>query len=291
MNWDDIRLFLALAEAGTIRQAAETLSVTHATVTRRIRSMEEDTGAILFDRTATGHVLTEAGRAIMPMAKNAERNMQGIERQILSIDRKLRGPVTLALPEAIATTLIAPMLPGLRARYPGISLRILLSDNLVDLAGRDTDLALRLTVKPPESAFGRCIANSPLCVFAAPAYLAARPSPDNWIGLDYEPAREIAGYTETSIQANGLLGMSELLAAGLGLGVLPCFLGDTHPGLVRVPGSKPKPDLDLWLLVHRDLRKVARIRAVSDFIAEHLKVVKPTIEGLGSQVGSKSKSR
>jgi len=289
MNWDDIRLFLALAEAGTIRRAAETLSVTHATVTRRIRSMEQDAGAILFDRTTNGHVLTDAGRAIMPMAKDAERNMQAIERQILSIDKKLSGPVTLALPEAIATALIAPMLPGLRIRYPGISLKILLSDSLVDLAGRDTDLALRLTETPPESAFGRRIANSPLCVFSAPGYLAARPSPDNWIGLDYEPAREIAGLAETSIQANGILGMSELLAAGLGIGVLPCFLGDTHPGLVRVPGSQPKPDLDLWLLVHRDLRKVARIRAVSDFFAEQLKAIKPTIEGIGSQAGSKNK--
>ncbi len=282
-NWDDLRIFLALAEGGTIRGAAQHLGVTHVTVTRRIRALEARIGATLFERSPSGHQLTEAGRAVLPKALEAQGSIRDLERQVLSIDARLSGPVTLALPEAVATVLIAPLLPELRMLYPQIALRLLLSDRLVNLAGRESDLALRLTASPPETAFGRRIAHSPLCVYAAPAYLQSRPDPDHWIGLDYGPARALEGTADTHIQANGILAMAELLKAGLGVGVLPCFLGDSHTGLQRLPGAVINPDLDLWLLVHKDLRQMARVRAVADFIAERLKPLRPLIEGASAK--------
>lgn len=278
-NWDDVRIFLALAETGTIREAASRLAVTHVTVARRIRALEVNLGAMLFERLPRGHVLTDAGRSVLPQAKAAAETMQELERKILAIDSGLSGTVTLALHEAVAAVLVAPILPELRTLYPQISLKILLSNNLVNLASREADLALRLTSNPPETAFGRRIANSPLCVYAAPSYLAARSTPDVWIGLDYEPAHRLVEVTDTSIQANGLLAMAELLVAGLGVGVLPCFVGDNHAGLQRLDDAPPTPDLDLWLLIHKDLRAVPRVRAVADFIADKLIRARPMIEG------------
>ncbi|MEW7007650.1 LysR family transcriptional regulator [Lentilitoribacter sp. EG35] len=278
-QWDDIKIFLALVDAGTIRGAADLLELTHVTVTRRIRAFENEIGTILFERLPTGHVLTDAGRSILPLAKATEANVFDLERRVQSIDRKLDGTVTLSLPEAIATILIAPALQDFRELYPQISLKILLSNKLVNLNTHETDIALRLTKNPPDSAYGRCIAKSPLCVYAASSYLAVRPSPDTWVGFDYDPAHQLAGDVDVSIQANGLLAMAELLAAGLGVGVLPCFVGDNHAGLQRIDSTKPKPDLDLWLLVHKDLRTVPRVRAVADFIAERLIRIRPSIEG------------
>lgn len=283
-QWDDIKIFLALAEAGTIRGAADLLALTHVTVTRRIHAFEDELGTILFERLPTGHVLTDAGRSILPLAKATQANVFDLQRRVQSIDRKLDGTVTLTLPEAIATILIAPILQEFRQHYPQISLKISLSNKLVNLATHETDLALRLTENPPENAYGRCIAKSPLCVYAAASYLAARPSPDTWVGFDYEPANQMTADLDTAnvdvaIRANGLLAMAELLAAGLGVGVLPCFVGDNHDGLQRVDGVKPKPDLDLWLLVYKDLRAVPRVRAVADFIAERLTRVRSSIEG------------
>lgn len=278
-QWNDIKIFLALTEAGTIRGAAELLELTHVTVTRRIHAFEDEIGTILFERLPTGHVLTDAGRSILPLAKAVEANVFDLQRRVQSIDRKLDGTVTLTLPEAVAIVLIAPILQDFREHYPQISLKILLSDKLVNLATQETDLALRLTKNPPDTAYGRCIAKSPLCVYATSPYLAARPSPDTWIGFDYDPAHQITGDVDVAIQANGLLAMAELLAAGLGVGVLPCFVGDNHPDLQRVDGAKPKSDLDLWLLVHKDLRAVPRVRAVADFIAERLIRIRSSIEG------------
>ena len=279
LNWDDLRFFLALADAGTIRGASDRLAVTHATVTRRVHALEEQMGAALFQRTPNGHRLTQAGQSILPLAREAQVGMLNVERRIAAFDTRLTGTVTLALPEAIATCLIAPLLARLRGHYPGVNLKLLLDDRLVNLSENEADVALRLTASPPVSAHGRRVANSPLCVYAAPGYLAVRPETDVWIGLEYRPAQDMAGGAEPTIQANGLLAMGELLASGLGIGVLPCFLGDTHPGLVRVPGTVPKPDLDLWLLIHPDLRKVARVRAVADFLSAEMKKLRPVIEG------------
>ena len=281
MNWEDVRLFLALAQSGSARATATSLGISHTTVSRRVEQLEQDLGARLFDRDVRGYRLTAAGETMLSSAARAEDALLVAERQLHGRDAMLRGEICLTTSDIIASHLIMPDLVRFTRQYPDIDLNVVVSYDLFDLSRREADVALRFMKvggNPPQDLVGRKLVSAASCYYASDQYLAEH-DPWNedckarWIGWDDD--ERFPAWVRSSpfprLPAYGLLNnailQAEAARCGMGLAVLPCFLGDTVAGLRRVPKCEPYANYDLWMLSHPDLRDTARLRTFRQFIA------------------------
>lgn len=288
MNWDDLRLFLATAEAGTMRAAAKTLKVSHTTISRRIDALETDFDTRLFDRRSDGFDLTPAGAALLPVAQAMESNLLGVERQVRGADKELAGPLVVTLPDMFARYLIAPLLFEFMGAYPMIELEVNESWNVFDLSRREADVAIRFTDAPPDHLIGRQLGTFNHAVYTTPAYLETHGPLDKstearWIGWG-DGAHRRRWVAESPFPNLATIGrfddlplQVEAMKAGLGIGLIPCFVGDTVPEFVRL--SEPTPRNGVWLLSHADLRSTARVSVFRKFIIERRDYLKARIEG------------
>lgn len=154
-NWDHLRFFLALARTGTLKAAGDREAVSHTTVFRRVRRFEDELKTKLFERSSEGWALTDAGRCVRLEAERMEQSMQSIVDGVGGVDRRAAGPVTLAVGEALALTVLPEVLARIVERYPALEIGLLVSRSLVDVTRRDADLALRFTNDPPVALLGR----------------------------------------------------------------------------------------------------------------------------------------
>ncbi|MDJ0939662.1 MAG: LysR family transcriptional regulator [Woeseiaceae bacterium] len=277
MNWDDLKVFLAIAEAGTLAGAARSLSVNHSTVFRRLNALEEGIGVRLFDRLPDGYVLTPAGERMQALGRTAETAIQDIERELAGHDLAPTGVVRLTAAPDIASTIIPPAVLALRKSHPGIVVEVLAGDSDYDLNRREADIALRATSRPPENLVGRRLMGIDWCVCGrsrdrrAPgtaAELSGRPM----VGADSALLRLAAfqwleaDYHDSIVaRANDLTTIASLIIAGVGYSVLPSNHRESGlKPLFKLPGTSS----EMWLLTHPDLRNVRRIRAVWDALVE-----------------------
>lgn len=296
MDWDDLRFIRALGAAGTLQRAADTLSVHHSTVFRRLGRIETSLGVRLFDRHRDGFTLTAAGEEVVDTAERLGLELDDLERRIAGRDMRPTGLVRLTTTDTLLNGLLGPVIARFRRDYPGITLEITAGNPFVSLSRRDADVALRPTVSPPENLVGRRIVDVATAIYAANDYLSRAPDIRNlnqqdWIAADDSLAhlkssrwfREQMKDVEPVLRCNNLSGMLAAARAGVGLALLPCFMGDPSPELSRI--SPPSDDLKvgLWLLTHPDLRRVARIRTLLDHLHDEIGAQRPLLEGDGEQ--------
>ena len=280
-NWDNMRMFLAVARAGSVRGAAKQIGTTHATVSRRVQALEVELGSPVLERLRQGQCLTELGQRIMPWAIQAEENFSTIDRMAFSADTGLAGKVRLSLSETLYLSLLDKPIYLFMQRYPMIDVELIASDNMSSLSQREADVVIRITNAPPDAAYGRKIANSPLMAYASNEYLNNRPKRDQWISLDYPPAKKPIIPARVVARANSASLAARLIRLGRGIGLLPCYMGDTDPFLHRVPEVALIPDLQVWVLTHGDVRTNPRVRVLMEHLYQALKDLKPLIEGTG----------
>lgn len=282
MNWDDTRLFLALARSGSARATAADQGISHSTVTRRVDQLESFLGVRLFDRDVRGYRLTAAGEVMLKSAVSAEDALLTAERQLQGQDAQLTGEIRLTTSNIIATHLIMDDLVDFIRQCPDIDLNVLISYDWFDLSRREADVALRMLRRgssPPEGLVGRKLVTVMSCYYASDAYLTENDpkrehSTARWIGWDdieRSPAWVKASpFPNLPVYGkfNDVLLQVEAARHGMGLTVLPCFFGDSVAGLRRISDCEPYPSFDLWMLSHPDLRDAARMRTFRAFIAE-----------------------
>lgn len=283
MDWDDVRHFLALARTGSVRAAGASLRVSHSTVARRVEALEARLGVRLFDRHRDGYQLTDAGREMVEVAERVEREMATLERGLVGRDARLEGPVRVTCTDRFVAKILVDSLAGLCARHPELELQVDADSKNLDLSKREADIALRALVSdaiPPEHLLGRRLVPIVLASYVAVAH-AERLDPERggsaarWLGSDRARLAESlvasSSYPELPVWGafDGEL-MIQAALAGLGLVMLPTYMGDQEPGLARLT----KPDLrhlaDFWLLGHSDLRDNARLRAARETIVAAL---------------------
>lgn len=291
LDWEDIKSFAIVAAAGSVRRGAKQLGVHHSTLSRRIDSLEQALGTRLFDRRPEGYVLTTAGEELASVGRDIGSRLNDAERHISGQDLNLSGVVTVTMAEAIATHVFAPRLAQFANAHPNIELRILATTALLDLSRREADIAIRVDNNPPESLVGKRLFAYTHTVYAAPDYLAmhdfqAAPDKARWIGWRANEARFPEWTKETefgNVPVWGYFPDPALQQAaarnGLGLVMLPCFLGDRDPLLVRASKRKPLKARDVWLLTHSDLRRTARIKAFMSFAEALMREAKPDFLG------------
>lgn len=285
IDWDDLRVFLAVTRAGSIRGAARQIGKTHATVSRHLQSLQTALASPLLERTKEGQCLTELGKSILPLAQQVENTIAEMDRTAFSADTGLAGSIKLSLSESLYLALLYKPLDAFMTHYPMIDLDVIATDNLSKLAWREADVVVRITKSPPEGAYGKKVADSPMAIYASTEYLAARPKRDRWISLNYAPAKAPALPARVVAHANTVVLAVKMIQLGRGMGLLPCYIGDTDPALARVDGNKPKPDMQVWILTHDDLRKNPRVRALMDHLYDALKEIRPIIEGKRPPIG------
>lgn len=287
-RWDDLALLLQCQRSGTATAAAQELSLDPATVSRRLTQLERDLGLVLFQRGRDGLVATAALQALLPSAEAAEAAVLAFSQAVRGVEVAVAGPVRLTMPPGVAESLLLPILPNLRSRHPQLQLEIDASTSFVDLARREADLALR--TRRPEH--GDLVAirlfQAKMAVMGAPHWaqtlppMALRELP--WLGwdrmFDHLPeARWLAAHAPESavvLRSNSL--PFQLAAARAGLGAVLC--PEPHGrqvGLVPVPLVPPDaervaalPVGDLWMVCHRAVREVPRVRAVWQFLVDEV---------------------
>lgn len=280
LNWDDLRVFLAVARAGSLSGAARKLGVNHSTVFRRIAGFEQALGVRLFERLPNGYALTPAGEETLAIAERIEADFASIDRTLVGRDLRLSGVVRITTTDMLALWLLPDHLERLRATCPAIEIEIATGNESLDLSQRETDIALRIANSPPETLVGRRVGELDFAIYGASAYCAAHPGSGlgghDWIGLDRAHAplmrqlREFAPEVRPVTRSNSVACTVQLARAGLGLAVLPCVIADRQADLVRLVDLPATFRLGLWLLTHEDLRHTARIRAVMAFLADAL---------------------
>ncbi len=281
MDWDNVRVFLAVARSGQFVAAARRLRLDHATVSRRIAALEAALGAKLFDRRTTGARLTSAGERFLATAEEMESAFLHAQAEIGDKDVELTGVVRIGAPDGFSTYYLVAALRELAERHPGIVIQLVPTPQVIPLARREVDIVVVLD-KPEAGRFvARKLTDYSLGIYASAAYLKAHKAPretadlasHRLIGyveehafstaLDY--VRELYDGAPTSFECTSAVTQLEALRAGLGLGVVHDFIARRFKDIARVLPER-RAMRGYWIVTHEDTRGLGRIRAVHDHL-------------------------
>jgi DNA-binding transcriptional LysR family regulator len=285
MNWDHIKYFIATARAGSLTLAAQVLSSSPATLSRRLDALEHDCGMTLFTRTNTGYSLTRDGEVFLSRCLDIEDAFRILERSWPSAAPGPAGTVRIATSENWANLILLPAMRKLRQIYPHIEVVLQTGPQPIPLRGREVDLAVRLSMPSSGNFKARCIG------LQAHALYAARVSQSNGsepiIGWPNEyaalPIAKAAGLHPKychppPLQVDTLQGHVAAARAGVGCAYLPCFVGDTVPELMRIDGPCGLLKQKIYLILHNDSVEMQRVRVVADFIVETFRLAAPRLD-------------
>lgn len=294
LAWDDFRLVKIIAESRGLTGAAAALGVNHSTVFRRLGQLETSLGVKLFDRHRTGYALTTAGEEMCAIAERMDDDINGFARKIAGASIAPAGELRVTTSDSLLVHLLTPIFADFRERHPEIRLDIVLANQALNLSKRDADVAIRATDTPPESLVGRRLATINWAFYGRAADFPDPVPPDlvtlydrYWVSLgDNLSGLKVAKFVADHVAAENVaakistvLGLAEAIEAGIGIGAIPCVIGDARPGLRRLSGVRPEFSASLWLLTHPDLRRSARVRVFLDFVAAEVTARRAAIEG------------
>lgn len=295
LAWDDFRLVKAIADHDGLTGAAAALSVNHSTVFRRLGQIEDLIGMPLFERRKTGYVATVAGAEMAALAGRMDEDVTAFARRLAGRDVAPAGELRITTTDTLHLHVLIPIIAAFRSQHPAIRLDVVLGGQALNLSKRDADIAIRASDSPGETLVGRRVATLAWAIYGRaedeaqaggdPRSLFQR----DWVSLGdqlshLKAARYVREHVEPeriAMKSSAVLGLTEAVERGLGIGPLPCFIADQRPGLRRL--SPPNPDFatGLWVLTHPDIRHVPRVRAFMDFCSAELMRLRALFEGTG----------
>jgi DNA-binding transcriptional LysR family regulator len=295
VQWDDLRVFLAIAQAGSLRRAARVLGFGQPTVIRHLRQLEQSLGSRLFERTPDGHRLTQGGQHLLPMAQSMAEAATAIDRRRMAFGDDAGGVVRVSAGEWSARFL-APHLASLSGRHADLTVELAETHNEPDLDRREADLLIRHGLPARGHLVRVGLGTIEAAIYGATSLVEAQPTARTearwrscpWVAYDapHEYFRSMAflmahlGDRRPRVRASRFSLQLEAIRAGAGLGLLPCFVGDADPTLVRLTAPIAELSDDYWLVVHPDLKTVPRVRLLIDWIRTAFKEDKSVLLGL-----------
>lgn len=294
MNWDDIRIFLAIYRAGSLRGAGLELHIDPTTVGRRLSAMERNLSSTLFLRSSAGYVPTESGWSALAVGEAMERCAISFEHLSAGADKRVSGDVRVTTTDTLAADFIVPAIGQVHARFPDVRVALTTTTDVLDLTRREADIAVR-TLRPSHSELiVRKLAQWEVGLFASRRYIEKRGIPRRGEafarhdvamyqpGITVRQTGTLAGEPITQgkvvAELNSSLMLATIVRAGLALAELPVYLAKGDPDLVRIwPQCKRKMDYEVWLALHKDFAHVARVRVVVDAIVDEFEQVKKDI--------------
>jgi molybdate transport repressor ModE-like protein len=283
LNWDNLRYVLIVANKGSIASAARELGVNRTTVLRRIESFQESLGCRIFERNRSGYALTLEAEKIIKAAQEIEGTLFNMQRQIAGKELRLEGELRVTTTDTLFTSVLGPHLASFHRKYPHISVTVSITNNIVDLARRDADIAIRPTRTPDTPLVGQRVSSVLFFAYASHHYLETMQGvtieQHHWLGFDsslqsIEAAKWLDARVDRKkicLRADSFVGLKIAAQNDMGLALLPHYLGDSSPLLKRVPAETEELTTGLWLLTHPDLIRSAKVQAFMEHFASALK--------------------
>jgi DNA-binding transcriptional LysR family regulator len=276
-DWEDLRYFVAFGQEQSLAKAARQLKVDHATVARRIASLEQSLELKLVDRRPRAYVLTADGERIAERGQRMQAESFAVERMSIAGQAVVSGEVVISAPPSMASSVIAPNLGKLRVQHPAVHVRLIADTRNVSLIRREADIAVRLSRPTEADLVARKIGVVPFALYASPAYLASH-APEDYEFIGYDDSMDgtvqqawLDGQANARLvvlRSNSLDVQVAAARAGVGVAALPYFLGDWDEELNVVEASVVPLTREVWLSIHNDLRHAPAIRSVMQFIAD-----------------------
>lgn len=287
MDWDDLRITLAVVRHGSLSAAARALGTTQPTISRRLDGFERSIGVKLFERNAEGLSPTPLCLALVDGLNRMDEGALTIERRIAGRDTGLQGAITVTSLDWLGDEVVAPILARFGRRHKLVSLELLNEGRLFNLSRREADIAFRFKPFEQENLVERKVVDIAYGLYVSPAYLRRQGLPDFSSGcasdlvatlhdaagpvIQGEWLRTIAPAAHVVLRSNSTDSQLAAVEAGEAMAVLPRALGDSRPNtLERIEPPLPEPVRPLLLGFHADLRDTPRIRALIDFAVDEL---------------------
>lgn len=289
-DWESLRVFLAVARNNSIRAGARALGIGHSTASRRIQALEVDLGGKLFESVEQGLALTETGERVLEHVERVEGELFDLERSVIGRDAQPAGLIRLTLPPPLAYGPLMTDIVAFNGLYPDIKLEIVTSYTVSDLNRRDADVAIRFMEKPEDWLLGRRLPTFKDAIYASPDYVNAhsfegKHPTAHWIGWpgDNECPSWIKSMPHPNCSVKWTIGdinaQAAAARAGLGMALLPCWVGDLDSGLIRVPPGEIAYERTAWILTHPDLKTTERVRLFTRYMMERVTRHKDVFQG------------
>ncbi len=285
-NWDDLRIFLAVARSGSITAGAVSLGLDQSTVSRRLQAFEEKIGKNLFLGSAKRNTLSLSGQKYFEGALRLEQEIEAINRTVAADSEETGGTIHVVTTDILSTHLLLSITSKFLQLHPDINLRV--RTQSLGEKHLQGDVALFATNNPKEDLFGRRLARASFASYATQSYFEQHQDcSDSMVWLNWDDGSDSPTWPALApdipdhmcrLRIDSVSSLLEAVRLGIGATILPCFIGESDPTLTRITPGETVSSRDIWLLVHADLRKVPRIRTFLDFFIQYIKSQKHLIE-------------
>ncbi len=282
LNWDDLRIFVTVARAGSNAAAAGRLNLDHTTVTRRIVALESAIGTKLIDRSPRGISITNDGRTLLTFAERIESETINLREMLSSAEDDLRGSVRLAAPEAFGTSFISPNIGTFIAKHPRIVLELIAQNRAFSLVNREADVVIAFSRPAAGRVVLRKLTDYKMGLYASPEFIS-RVGPINEVGdlrnhpfiwyiddlIDLGFTRFFNGIVDRAdiiFRSTSISAQQNAIAAGIGLGLLPTYVTARDKRLVRILPDKINMTKSYWMTIHPEYKSIKTVRAVVEFM-------------------------
>lgn len=294
MDWDKLRIFHAVASAGSFTHAGQTLGLSQSAVSRQISALEEEISTPLFQRHARGLTMTDEGELLFTAVTDVLGRLAAAEEALKNVHDAPRGALKITASHGIGAYWLLPRLGQFLAQYPEVEVHLVMDDRELDLAQREADLAIRMRAPVQADLIQRKLFTVHYHMYAAKSYLKDHPAPKtleeiaehsiivygetavpeirdiNWLLEAFKKSAKPGG-PDKIIRINNITGILQATEAGLGIGVVPDFVAAEHPKLERVLPDVAAPGFDVHLVYADALRQSKRVAAFRDFAVKSSK--------------------
>ena len=302
MDWDKLRIFHAVADAGSLTHAGDVLHLSQSAVSRQIRALEESLNTTLFHRHARGLILTEQGELLFDATSTMSRRLETAAARIRDSEEEVFGELRVTTTTGFGSLWLAPRLPHLYEKYPDLKIDLMLEERVLDLPMREADVAIRMKEPSQADLIRRKLMSVNMRLYATPEYLEKRGTPET-MG-DLSPHRLICqnvNATQVSAGAklvqellthdihntltvNNYFGVLQAVQAGLGIGVLPDYVIEDFPDIIRVLPDVQSNDVPVFLAFPEELRQSRRIAAFRDFVTDEIIIQRKRRKNLPDEI-------
>ena len=288
MDWDKLRIFHAVADAGSLTHAGDTLHLSQSAVSRQIRALEEGLNTTLFHRHARGLILTEQGELLFDATKHMSKRLDAAAARIRDSEEEVFGELRVTTTIGFGSLWLAPRLPALYEKYPDLKIDLMLEERLLDLPMREADVAIRMKEPSQADLIRRRLLTINMRLYASPEYLAVHGMPETTDELSKHRiisqnatsaqvsagallVRELMAYpVGSTLTVNNYFGVLQAVIHHLGIGVLPDYLTQDFPQLVRVLPEIQSAEVPVFLAYPEELRQSKRVEVFRDFVSEEV---------------------
>ena len=278
ITWDDLRIVLAVADAGSVNAAATNLGVNHATILRRVSRFEAAHGIAIFIRSARGYSVAPGSRAILDAIRDVERSIEAVDRTLAGSGTPLSGTIQITSTDTLCQSILPPLIRTAGKQHPDLTIQMITTNARLNLAKLDAEITVRPARELPDNLTGRIVNKMNFKVYGSLDYLRENNSSElhkhRWLGVTELLKRSPVGQWQQRLheenivfRADSFVTICEMVEAGMGLSMLPKCLGNRSPVLTNVPGIDDGLWTNLWVATHADLASSPKISACIDYFA------------------------